>query len=169
MSRRFPLHRGWAGAALIASGCAYTFNPSAVPSHIKTLEIPVLANRTLEPALAEELTRDLTDRFLRDNTMRVVQKDGDAVLEGEITGYQDRVFGFNAEEKADEYIVLLTVKLRLRDRIKNKELWSEEHVQGRASYFLGASENAVNSEEKARVLAMKQVVDFALARSVEGW
>lgn len=169
MPRLPGLLRVCACAALVVSGCAYTFNPSSVPSHIKTLEIPVLGNRTLEPALAEEITRELTDRFLRDNTLRVVQKDGDAVLEGEITGYQDRVFGFNADEKADEYIVLLTVKLVLRDRIKNKELWSEEQVQGRTSYFLGAAESAVNSEDKARALAIKQVVDFALARSVEGW
>ena len=51
---------------------------------------------------SKELTQALTDRFVRDNTLRVVQKDADAVLESDITGYENRVFGFNAEQQADE-------------------------------------------------------------------
>jgi len=154
--------------ALLTTGC-YTFNPAALPGHIKTLEIPVVANRTLEPALAEQVTKGLSDRFIADNTLKVVQKNADAVLEGEVTGYQDRVFGFNSSRQANEYIVILTVKLTLRDRVKNKELWSSDAVVGRASYFVESSQSGVTSETDARALAIKQVVDYAISRTVEGW
>jgi len=154
--------------ALVLAGC-YTFNPKAVPSNMKTLEIPVVGNRTLESALPEQVTKALTDRFISDNTLKVVQKNADAVLEGEVTGYQDRVIGFNSGRQADEYLVILTVKLALRDRVKNKEIWSSDAVVGRSSYFLGSGEGGVSSETDARALAIKQIVDFAIARTVEGW
>jgi|SoiMethySBSTD1v2_1073268.scaffolds.fasta_scaffold917019_2 outer membrane lipopolysaccharide assembly protein LptE/RlpB len=154
--------------ALLLAGC-YTFNPKAVPSNMKTLEIPVVGNRTLEPALSEQVTKALTDRFISDNTLKVVQKNADAVLEGEVTGYQDRVIGFNSSRQANEYLVILTMKLALRDRTKNKEIWSSDAVVGRSSYFLESAQGGVNSETDARALAIKQVADFAISRTVEGW
>lgn len=162
-SRAFPL------AAVLLTGCTYTFNPSSVPGHIKSLEIPVAENQTLEVALSEELTAALTERFVADNTLRVVQKDADALLECSITGYEKRVFGFDQNQVANEYIVLLTVNLALRDRVKSKEIWSEEGVVGRASYALSGSEEGVATEEAARELAVKQIVDFAISKTVEGW
>lgn len=157
-----------AGALSILAGCAYTFSPS-LPSHLKTLQIPVVENQTLEVALTEALTGALTDRFVANNQLRVVQKDADAVLEADITGYENRVFGFNAEQQAQEYIVLIAVKMTLRDRVKGKDLWSEDNVRGVASYYVGGSGQTVTTEEGARVLAIKQIVDFALSRTVEGW
>jgi outer membrane lipopolysaccharide assembly protein LptE/RlpB len=157
----------WLGLAL--TGCTYAFNPSSIPGHIKTLEIPVAENQTLEVALAEELTAGLTDRFVRDNSLRVVQKDADALLDCQITGYEKRVFGFDSNEVASEYIVIMTVNMTLRDRVKSKEIWNEAGVQGRASYALAGSDEGVTTEEEARVLAIKQIVDLALAKTVEGW
>jgi len=153
--------------ALLAAGCTYTFNPS-LPSYIKTLEIPTAQNQTLEVKLADELTTALTDRFVADGHLRVVQDDADAVLESDITGYENRVFGFNAQQQAQEYIVVITVSMSLRDRVKNKELWSEDKVRGTASYFPGAAGDATGTEEAARQLAFKQIVDYAISRN-EGW
>jgi hypothetical protein len=154
---------------VLLCGCAYSFNPSSVPRHLKTLEIPVVENRTLEADLAEQLTGTLIERFVEDNTLRVVQGDADAVLEGEITSYENRVFGFNAEERADEYVVILEVQMTLRDRVKSKELWHEDRMRGRASYFLEGTGDGVSNELEARALAMKQIVDAALAKTTEGW
>lgn len=157
-----------AAALVLLTGCAYTFNPS-LPGHIKTLQIPVVENETLEVELAEELTSALTDRFISDNNLNVVSRDGDAILEGTIVGYENRVFGFNAQQQAQEYIVLMQVKMTLRDRVKNKELWSEDNVRGVASYFVGGSGQTVSTEPEAQQLAIKQIVDFAISRTVEGW
>jgi outer membrane lipopolysaccharide assembly protein LptE/RlpB len=153
---------------VLTCGC-YSFRGSSLPSHIRSLEIPVVENRTLEAVLAEELTTALTERFVADNRLRVVQRSADAVLEGVITGYENRVFGFNAQQQADEYVVILTVDMTLRDRVKNKEIWSEEGVRGVTSYFVGGPPEAITTELGAREIALRQVVDFALSRTVEGW
>jgi len=159
----------WLGGALVLAGCAYSFNPSSIPRHLQTVQIPVASNQTLEAEVSEELTQALTDRFVRDNTLRVVQKDADAVLESDITGYENRVFGFNAEQQADEYLVVVVVQMTFRDRVKNKELW-QERIQGTERYFVGGAGLAtVNTEAGARALAIKQIVDSAVARTTEDW
>jgi hypothetical protein len=140
-----------------------------MPGHLKSVQIPVASNQTLEAELADELTQALTDRFVRDNTLRVVQKDADSVLESDITGYENRVFGFNSQQQADEYLVTVTVQMTFRDRVKNKEMWSER-IQGAERYFVGGGGGqTVNTEAGARALAIKQIVDAAVARTTENW
>ena len=156
-------------ALLLVGGCAYTFNPSNIPGHIKTLEVPVVENQTLEVELSDQLTTALTERFVEDNTLRVVQTDADAFLECVVTGYENRVFGFNQDQVANEYVVILAVNMTLRDRVKSKEIWSEEQVRGQATYFLDGSGEGVTTEDEARTLAIKQIVDFAISKTVEGW
>ena len=154
--------------AVLLAACAYTFNPSSIPGHIRTLEIPVADNQTLEVVLAEEITNALSERFVRDNSLQVVQSDADAVLECSIVGYQHRVFTFDETQTAKEYVVIMTVDMTLRDRVKGKEIWDEEGVTGTATYALDDDEG-VTTEEEARVLAIKHIVDEALSKTVEGW
>ncbi len=156
-------------AAALLTGCAYTFNPSALPSYIHSLQVPTVDNQTLEVELSEELTSALVDRFVANNRLNVVNGNADAVLEGTVTGYENRVFGFNSEQRAQEYIVLISAKMTLRDRVKNKDLWSEDNMQGSASYFPGGAGQTVATEEAARALALKQIVDQAISKTVEGW
>ena len=157
-------------AALCLAGCAYTFNPS-LPDHVKTLQIPVVDNETLEATLPEELTTALSERFIADNKLDVVIRDADAVLEGSIFEYQNRVFGFSSGQAADEYIVVMKVRMRLRDRVKNKDLWSEDEIAGRASYFIRGDQSGqtLGTEEEAREVAIRQIVDTVLSLTVEGW
>ena len=163
------MRHAWCGLILLGLTGCYGFSGSSLPTHVKTLSLPVLENRTLEVAVNDELTQALIDRFVSDNTLRVVQGDADAVLEGTITKYENRVSGYNSSQKADEYMVIVHADLVLRDRVKNREIWKEDQARGAAAYFLGAAEDAVNTEEEARALAMKQLVDVAIAKTVEGW
>ncbi len=155
---------------LLGSGCAYTFNPS-LPSHIKTIQIPTIENETIQAELSQEMTEALTDRFIADNNLRVVSGDADAVLEGTVVEYQNRVLGIGSDNVAQEYVVFLKLSVRLRDRIKNKDLWSDEELSGRASYVVqGAqTDQTLTNELEARAVAIRQIVDVVLSQTVEGW
>jgi hypothetical protein len=151
-----------------ASGC-YSFSTS-LPGHIETVMVPVMENETLRPEVSEDLVTALTGRFVRDNQLQVVQRNADAVLEGTVTGYEDRVFGFNANQQAEEYVVVVTVRLTFRDRVKNRELWSEEAIRGVGNYFVGSSDpNQASTAAEALVVALQQIVDITMARTFEGW
>jgi len=163
--RRLPLHP----ALLLLAGC-YGFSGSSLPDHVRTLAVPVLTNETLEVEVNQELTEALTEKFVQDNRLRVVQRDADAILSGAITGYEERVFGFNSEQQATEYLVVVTVNLALRDRIRNKDLWKEDAMRGVGSYFVGAAGGGVPSTQvEARALAIKQIVDLVQSRTFDGW
>src|SRR5437867_4680885 len=117
-----------------ASGCGYTVR-SALPSHLKTLAIPVFANSTVEFGLADDITQSLVTGFLADRHLRIVQeRDADAVLRGTVVSYRNRVFGYTSSERATEYEVVLTVKVAFRDMIKNRDVWKEDALTIRTTY-----------------------------------
>ena len=153
----------------------WTYDPlQALNAHLNFAKLGVVVQEYAENIYGESSSPlhhgTPTDRFIADNHLKVVQKNADAALEGEVIGYQDRVFGFDSARQANEYIVIVTVQLTLRDRVKNKEIWNAEQVVGRANYFLESSTGGgVTSESAAREQAIRQVVDYALSRTVEGW
>ena len=63
-------------------GCGYSFSGSSLPSHIKSVAIPVLENQSLDYQVADEVTQALVDRFISDNRLKITPiSQADAVLE----------------------------------------------------------------------------------------
>src|SRR5437867_950514 len=101
-----------AGLALGAGSCAYTTSTALLPTHIKTIAIPVFENQTTEYTLEQELTQAVIDRFVQDNHLKVVdERSANAVLRGKITDYRNTVFGFSAAVQAQEYRVTVEVSV----------------------------------------------------------
>ena len=61
---------GLAGVA--GCTCRYSFSQSSLPSHIKTVAVPVFENETVEPGLQQEVTEAVSREFLNDSTLRIV-------------------------------------------------------------------------------------------------
>ena len=156
---------------LPAAGCSYSPNPGLFPSHLKTIAVPVFQNRTTQPALEEEITQAVVTRFIRDSKLRVVAEDqADLVITGAVSEYRNSVFGFNAQEKAQEYQVSITLVATARDRIKNRELWKDDHLTRTANYFVTATPGQLpQTEADARAIAIDKLVDAILNRTVENW
>lgn len=154
-------------ALILVPGCFYTVRTS-VPGHIKTIAIPVFRNQTLQPALEDDLTQKVTERFQRDNHLALAEPDGaDAVLEGTLVNYENRVYRFDDRAQAQEYIVTLTLDAVVKDRVKNKDLWSQQGMKASATYLLGGPQ--ARTEADARKEAVQQLADILLSRTVEGW
>jgi hypothetical protein len=172
ISRRGRAGRGLflAAAALLAlagAGCFYTVRTS-VPGHIKTIAIPVFRNQTLQPTLENDLTQVVIDRFQRDNHLTLAEPGGaDALLEGTLVAYENRVYRFDDKAQAQEYIVTVTLDAVVKDQVKNKDLWSQQGIRASATYLLGGAQ--ARTEADARKEAVQQLADILLSRTVEGW
>lgn len=154
-------------AAVLVSGCFYSVRDT-VPGHIKTIAIPVFRNETLQAAIEEDVTRQVIDRFQKDNSLTLAEEaDADAVLEGRLTGYDNRVYRFNDAEQAEEYIVVLTLDITVKDRVKNKDMWHQEGMRTTATYLLSGDQ--ARTEAEARQEAIEQLADVILSRTVAGW
>jgi hypothetical protein len=160
-----------AGSFALLLACSYSFTPSRLPSHIHTVAIPVFENRTVEPALAEEVTELVTREFVRDNKLRVVPESrADSGVYGEIVRYENRVFGYNARAQTEEYEVIIEARVEFKDLVKRKSLWREESIIGRTTYFvIETTGQEAKDEVTGRAEAIRRLAEDILNRTVQSW
>src|SRR5512132_28404 len=80
-------------SATCAGACGYSTSTALLPTHLKTVAIPVFANATTEYSLDREITDAVIRTFVADNHLRVVdQRGADSVIRGKITSYRNSVF-----------------------------------------------------------------------------
>ncbi len=167
-ARAFPIWVLVLGAA--AGGCGYTVS-STLPSHLKTLAIPTLANDTVEFGLADDITQSLVNGFLAERHLQIVQeRDANAVLRGTVVQYKNQVFGYTSTERATEYEIVLVVKVVFRDMVKNRDVWKEDALVVRTTYTVvpvGAEPARTETEGRSEVI--QKLTDRIVSRTVQGW
>jgi outer membrane lipopolysaccharide assembly protein LptE/RlpB len=155
---------------LAAGACAYHTNASSMPSHIKTVAIPVFENATTEYTLEQEITNAVIRTFVADNHLRVVdERRADSVLRGKITAYRNSVFGISSISRAQEYRVSISVQVTFKDQVKNREIWTDEIVQSANYYVQDVPGDSATTEVDGRKLAVARLATEILTRSVESW
>jgi outer membrane lipopolysaccharide assembly protein LptE/RlpB len=130
-------------AGLAAGGCGYAIRGN-LPAHIKTVSVPVFVNKTTEPGVEDFITRAVVEAFTTNSGLRVVSPErADAILEGEIVGYQLQPLAYNQAANVQQYRLIVTLNLRFRDVREGKPLLEEKGVQEKAD-FQSASSVAAN-------------------------
>lgn len=156
-------------ALLLTAGCGYSLRGN-LPSHIRTVAIPVFDNKTQEPAVEGFLTRAVVEAFVTSGRLRVVRpEEADSILEGEIVGYRVDSLSFDPRANVREYRLTVTLNLQLRDTRKNVTLWRQEGIQEKADFRVpGQVAATVASEESAlRAAAVdigRAIVNMAVDR-----
>jgi hypothetical protein len=152
----------------LAAGCGiYTFSGSSLPSHLKTVEIPMLENQSMEPDIADEITRELNRRILADNLLRIVAGSGDATITGTISSYLHEPYTFGAaatrQVNVDQYIVKITADIDFMDNVKNVPLFKGS-LTGEGIYDFQKE-----TEADGRARATKDLVQRILQNSLQSW
>lgn len=149
------------------AGCIYSFSGSTLPSHLKTVEIPLFSNRSLEPNVADEVTQELSKELLGNNLLKVVQKNGDAEITGNVASYINTPYTFGASEtrqvNVTQYVVRITADVEFMDRKKDEAIYKGT-VSGEGIYDL-QKEN----EQAGKAKAIKELVQRIMQNSVQGW
>jgi outer membrane lipopolysaccharide assembly protein LptE/RlpB len=171
MRGRFAGWMALAGTLAFLRACGYSFSGSSLPSHIRSLAIPVLENKSLDYQVADEATQALVDRFIQDNRLKVVPLSAaDAVLEGAVTSYENKVYSYTREEEPEQYIVVIHLSLAFKDLVKNREIWKEEDLVASAVYSPGGLvPGGPTTEEEARAKALEELANDVLSRTLERW
>jgi len=111
------------GIALLLNGCGYHLvgTGSSLPSHLKTLFIPLFANSSSEPEIHRELTSAIITSFITDGRLKIVRKgNSDMVMKGSLFYYDLRAVSFTSSDFASDYIVKLGVEVEVIDKINDK-------------------------------------------------
>ena len=162
------------GAALLAlgslvGGCGYTVQ-GTLPSHIKTIAVPIFQNRTAEPAIEGFITRAVVEAFSTNGRLKVVGRDGaDAILDGEIVDYRIVSIAFDRDADVRQYRLVVTVNLRMRDVRQNTVLFQQQGVREQADFRVQSAVSQTISREETALQAAavdiaRSIVSLAVTR-----
>ena len=147
--------------------CIYTLSGSSLPSHLKTVEVPLFANQSLEPNIADEITRMLSQEIVSGNLLKVVESNGNAVLNGTVTSYKNEPYTYGAsatrQVNVQQYVVRIVADVEFLDVKKNEPIYKGQ-VTGEGIYDLSKQ-----TEQDGKQAAIKEMVQRIMANSIQGW
>jgi hypothetical protein len=154
-------------AVFLAGGC-YSFTGASVPPHLTTIAIPTVDDRSGfgEPGLREDFTRELTARFITDNSLEVTDRTrADCILEGAIVGVAEDAAVVTGEETVTARRITMTVRFTFQDMKLRRQVWEKTFSQwGDYPSGSGASQRRTGVDE-----AIRKLTEDVLLETVSGW
>ena len=158
----------------LSSGCGYT-QQTALPANIKTIYVETVINtidveqiKAYVPGLEMMITNAVIRRLHRDGNLRVVKKeDADAILETNLTAFEQEGTRFNNLERVSEFRLFVVVDTRLRETRTGQVLWEEPNLSGDAEYFVSDVRSIAREEAAQR--AVERLAVNIVDRIVEDW
>jgi hypothetical protein len=150
------------------AGCSYSFTGSSVPQHLKTIRIGLFDDRTGsgEPALREQVTNRLIDRFRQDNSLDVTdQMSADCELEGAVAAFTDLPTVVAAGESVQRARITIGIQAVFRDQKLKKTVY-EKTFTAWGEYDIGADPTV---RRAAITTAVDKATEDILLDTVSGW
>ena len=108
----------------------YSFSGSSLPSHLKTIAIPVFDDKTAEFGVRESIAEALVIEFTKDNSLKIADpRNADCLLEGTISSIRDQAGAYDTDEVVQDIKVVITIDVKFNDVKKRKIIWEEKLIQ----------------------------------------
>lgn len=169
--RPAPRWSGRIGALLLLLGisaCGYSFR-SPVPPHLETVYVPTFENETREFQLTQQATERIINQFLNESRLRLAsgEEDADLVVLGTITDYQEEALSYDPGRAAEPDVfsrrVLLTLDVRLEDRVRDETLWENPSLREWGEF----SEEGGETREDGIRRALEKIAEEVMRNVVE--
>ncbi len=149
-------------AAAVLCCCAHYSMSSGLIGGIRTVAIPTAENDTPEERIAESLTERISDAFVEDGRLRVVDEEtADAVLVLRLRSLEDRPFTFTAQEETEQYRFRIFIDAVLQKTVDQRSLLELEGMEGWGTY------DATLPEEEGRDVAIESGLDMVIEEVVD--
>lgn len=150
-------------------GCGiYTFSGSTLPGHLKTVNIPLFINESLQPDIAEKLTNEVTQKIQQNNLLKPVPKSSDASILGRVIRYDNRPYTYGSTEirevDINSYAVVITIEVEFLDNKKDKELYPKMTITEEGVYDF-----KTETEERGQKIAIEKIVNQIMQNSMQSW
>ena len=155
-------------ALLGLGGCGYSFR-GTLPSHIKTVAVPIFLNRTQEPGVDSIITAAVARAFATNGRLRVVRPaDADAILEGEITNYGVAPIAYDPALNIQLYRLVVVLNLRMRDLKRKTVLFQQTAVTEQADFrVVGPVSATIAREETALTQASGEIARSIVSLAID--
>ena len=147
----------------------YSFSGASVPSHLKTVALPLFENRTTEFGIPEDLNVALINEFTRDNTLKVTNsRTADSIIEGVVLNIREQPGAYNVEEQVKEIRIYVRIKAKFEDLKKNKIMW-EEQIEQWGIYRPDSQTGDNSTRQDAITEALEKIVSDIFVKTIAGW
>ncbi len=144
----------------LVAGCGYSVGFGGnLPSHVKTVAVPIFTNNTQEPAVENVITAAVVNAFVTSGRLKVVPIDeADSILRGQIIGYNLESIAFNPQINVTEYRLRVRVNIEFRDVRQSTLLWKQDGLEEWANFRVqGQVSDSIARED---VAARQAAVDI---------
>ncbi|MCX6139608.1 MAG: LPS assembly lipoprotein LptE [Candidatus Kapabacteria bacterium] len=152
--------------AVVVTGC-YSFRGGSVPEHIHTMSVASVIDRSGfgDPAFREFCTETLVRRFRSDNSVQLVEDNGDARLSSVLTRVQDQIVTVQSGDLENQRRIVVAVEAEYFDAVKNKVVWKKTFENFDVYNVADATEGRRLAAERA----LRRIADDILLASVSDW
>jgi len=117
---------------LFSAGCGvYSFTGASIPPEAKTVSVQYFPNRAqlIEPTLSPYFTDALRDIFVNQTTLKMVDRNGDLALEGEIVDYSTSPVAIQGDQTAALNRLSITVNVRFVNKFEPEKDFEQKFTQ----------------------------------------
>ena len=144
-------------AACMLSGC-YSFTASTLPSHIKTVNIHEVDDKTLDPVLANNIHTAVVDMFKRNaGGVRLVNDNANADFEITLLSYSNDV---------ETYRVTIRVEVKFYDNVKERIIYESKSLSADGVYDVQANET---EDRHGQTRAVEKLQDLIVSNALAKW
>ncbi|NQT07105.1 MAG: hypothetical protein HQ575_06150 [Candidatus Omnitrophica bacterium] len=168
-------------AIIFVTGCGYTTG-SLLPSHLKGIHVENFKNKIdisnepsdkgeyaiYRPGVENDITQAVIDQFLFDGNLMIVDEaDADLILACSLIDYYKQPLRYDKFNNVEEYRIIITVDMLLKDMVKDVVMWEEKGFVGYYAYRITGP--FASDEETARVDAINDLSQKIVEKVVQGW
>ena len=155
--------------ALIAAflaGC-YSFTASTLPSHIKTVKIHEVEDKTLDPVLANNIREGVVEMFRKNaGGVRLVTGEANADFEMTLLSYTNKPENYNSNSDVETYRVTIRVSVKFFDNVKEKVIYESKSLSAEGTYDVQANET---EDRHGQARAIEKLQDLIITNALAKW
>ena len=158
----------------LLSGCSvYSFSGTNIAPDVKTISIQTFQNNSSNgPSfLAQSFTEEFKDYFQRNTSLRLVPRDGDLQVEGQIIGYDFAPAAIQKQGNVDQAGVnRLTIQVRVKFvNTKEPKQDFEQPFQSNADFPATQSVANINNDPTSIRRITNNIITDVFNKSVANW
>ncbi len=157
-------------AISLAAGCTGYQLGTMLPPTVRTVCVPTFVNRTDEPLVEVDATRETITRLQTDASLRVVGKEeADALLKVTLERYTLTPISYSRDRDArpNEYRIILTASFVMTDAGTGEVLAESPNVEGEATVDVVA--DLASAKRSALPTAARDLAHDLVESIVESW
>lgn len=147
-------------------GC-YSFTASTLPSHIRTVRISEIDNKTLDPVLGNEIQAGVQELFRKNaGKVRLVNGEADADFDLTLLSYSNKPENFNSADEVETYRVSIRVAVKFYDNVKERVIYEAKSLSAEGVYDVLKNET---EERHGQERAIEKMQDLIITNALAKW